>query len=48
MLKKIIGTIEILIMIAGWVLSNAGRFDFVYKLFASEYIKAKSALPKML
>lgn len=34
-------------MIAGWILSNAGRFDFVYKLFAAEYIKAKTALSQM-
>lgn len=47
MIKKIIGTIGIIIMIAGWVLSNAGRFDFVYKLFAADYIKAKTALNQM-
>jgi hypothetical protein len=47
MIKKIIGIIGILIMIAGWVLSNAGRFDFVYKLFAADYLKAKTALNQM-
>jgi len=46
-MKKIVGIIGILIMITGWVLSNAGRFDFVYKLFASEYIRAKTALNHM-
>lgn len=34
-------------MITGWVLSNAERFDFVYKLFAADYMKAKTALVHM-
>lgn len=34
-------------MIAGWVLSNTGRLDFLNKPFASEFMRARTALKQM-
>jgi len=46
-MKYIIGRTGVLLAIIGWVLSNASRLSFVYKIFAPKFLRANSALTKM-
>ena len=47
MCKYIIGSIGILLTIAGWLLSNIEHFPFIYEILFPKYCRAKNVLSKM-
>jgi len=46
-MKYYVGVIGVVIIIIGWIISNADHFSFVYQILAPKYLNSISAFNKM-